>query len=47
MKGRFSKTEIREKVLQALHLVQLDGYEDRPAPFLSGAGVSTRSKASI
>ena len=36
MKGRFSKAEIRDKVLQVLHLVQLDGYEDRPAPFLSG-----------
>jgi iron(III) transport system ATP-binding protein len=36
MKGRFSKAEIREKVLKALDLVQLTGYEDRPAPFLSG-----------
>jgi iron(III) transport system ATP-binding protein len=36
MKGRFSKSEIREKVLKALDLVQLTGYEDRPAPFLSG-----------
>ncbi|MDH3239354.1 MAG: ABC transporter ATP-binding protein [Alphaproteobacteria bacterium] len=36
MKGRFSKAEIREKVMKALDLVQLDGYEDRPAPFLSG-----------
>ena len=36
MKGRFSKAEIREKVLQVLDLVQLSGYEDRPAPFLSG-----------
>ncbi len=36
MKGRYSKAEIREKVLQVLDLVQLSGYEDRPAPFLSG-----------
>jgi iron(III) transport system ATP-binding protein len=36
MKGRFSKTEIRDKVMKALELVQLSGYEDRPAPFLSG-----------
>ena len=36
MKGRFTKAEIREKVLKALELVQLVGYEDRPAPFLSG-----------
>jgi iron(III) transport system ATP-binding protein len=36
MKGRFSKTEIHEKVLRALDLVQLTGYENRPAPFLSG-----------
>jgi iron(III) transport system ATP-binding protein len=36
MKGRFSKPEIRDKVMQALELVQLSGYEDRPAPFLSG-----------
>ena len=36
MRGRFSKKEIREKVLKVLHLVQLDGLEDRPAPFLSG-----------
>ena len=36
MKGRFSKSEIREKVMAALDLVQLNGYEDRPAPFLSG-----------
>ncbi|HUD00065.1 MAG TPA: ABC transporter ATP-binding protein [Candidatus Polarisedimenticolaceae bacterium] len=36
MKGRFSGSEIREKVLKALDLVQLSGYEDRPAPFLSG-----------
>ena len=36
MRGRFSKSEIRDKVMQALELVQLGGYEDRPAPFLSG-----------
>jgi iron(III) transport system ATP-binding protein len=36
MRRRFSKVEIRVKVLEALALVQLDGLEDRPAPFLSG-----------
>jgi len=36
MRGRFSRKEIREKVLNALTLVQLDGYAERPAPFLSG-----------
>jgi iron(III) transport system ATP-binding protein len=36
MRGRMSKSALREKVLGALSLVQLDGYEDRPAPFLSG-----------
>jgi iron(III) transport system ATP-binding protein len=36
MKRKFSSQEIREKVLQALSLVQLDGLENRPAPFLSG-----------
>jgi iron(III) transport system ATP-binding protein len=36
MRGKFSRQEIRAKVLQALSLVQLDGLEDRPAPFLSG-----------
>ena len=36
MRGRFSRSEIKQKVLQALHLVQLFGLEDRPAPFLSG-----------
>ena len=35
-KRRFSKQEMRSKVLEALSLVQLDGLEDRPAPFLSG-----------
>ncbi len=34
--GRMAKGVIREKVLKALALVQLEGYEDRPAPFLSG-----------
>jgi iron(III) transport system ATP-binding protein len=33
---RPNKADIREKVLKALALVQLDGLEDRPAPFLSG-----------
>ena len=36
MGGRMSKAAIRDKVLKALALVQLEGYEDRPAPFLSG-----------
>jgi iron(III) transport system ATP-binding protein len=36
MRGRFSKAEIKDKVAKALTLVQLDGYQDRPAPFLSG-----------
>jgi iron(III) transport system ATP-binding protein len=36
MRGRFSRGEIKEKVRKALHLVQLSGLEDRPAPFLSG-----------
>ena len=36
MRGRFNRAEIKEKVAQALHLVQLQGLEDRPAPFLSG-----------
>ena len=36
MRGRFSKSQIRDKVLKALALVQLNGYADRPAPFLSG-----------
>ena len=36
MRGRFSRTEIVEKVKKALALVQLSGLEDRPAPFLSG-----------
>jgi iron(III) transport system ATP-binding protein len=36
MRGRFSRAEMREKVMRALELVQLTGYEGRPAPFLSG-----------
>jgi iron(III) transport system ATP-binding protein len=36
MRRRFSRAEIREKVMRALELVQLTGYEGRPAPFLSG-----------
>ncbi len=36
MRGRFSRAEIKEKVGQALNLVQLSGLEDRPAPYLSG-----------
>lgn len=36
MKGRFNRDEIRDKVMRALELVQLSGYEKRPAPFLSG-----------
>ncbi|MGE5304814.1 MAG: ABC transporter ATP-binding protein [Alphaproteobacteria bacterium] len=30
------RSQIREKVVKALRLVQLDGLADRPAPFLSG-----------
>ncbi|MFN4281363.1 MAG: ABC transporter ATP-binding protein [Alphaproteobacteria bacterium] len=36
MRGKFSRAEIKQKVDQALHLVQLDGLQERPAPFLSG-----------
>jgi len=36
MRGRFSRKQIRDKVLNALTLVQLDNYAERPAPFLSG-----------
>jgi iron(III) transport system ATP-binding protein len=36
MKRKYSQQQIREKVAQALALVQLDGLADRPAPFLSG-----------
>jgi iron(III) transport system ATP-binding protein len=35
-KKRFSGDEIRTRVRKALAMVQLDGLEDRPAPFLSG-----------
>jgi iron(III) transport system ATP-binding protein len=35
-KKRHSKDEMKRKVRDALHLVKLDGLEDRPAPFLSG-----------
>jgi iron(III) transport system ATP-binding protein len=35
-RGGIPKSEIREKVLKALSLVQLDGLANRPAPFLSG-----------
>jgi iron(III) transport system ATP-binding protein len=34
--GRMRKADIRDRVLKALALVQLEGCEDRPAPFLSG-----------
>jgi iron(III) transport system ATP-binding protein len=33
---RCSRSEIKERVTKALRLVQLSGFEDRPAPFLSG-----------
>src|SRR5258706_13392195 len=33
---KFSKNDIKKKVLHALDLVQLAGFADRPAPFLSG-----------
>jgi iron(III) transport system ATP-binding protein len=33
---RPSRTEIRARVAKALHLVHLDGLEERPAPYLSG-----------
>ena len=35
-KQRFSRSQIREKVEKALSTVQLNGLEDRPAPYLSG-----------
>lgn len=35
-KPRPSRAEAKERVMTALSLVQLDGLEDRPAPFLSG-----------
>ena len=36
MRGKFNRKELREKVMTALTLVQLEQYADRPAPFLSG-----------
>ena len=33
---RFPRSEIKDRVSHALRLVQLTGFEDRPAPFLSG-----------
>ena len=33
---RVPKREVKERVRKALHLVQMDGLEDRPAPLLSG-----------
>jgi iron(III) transport system ATP-binding protein len=36
MGRRFSRAEIADKVRTALRLVQLEGLEERPAPFLSG-----------
>ena len=36
MRQRLSGDEIRTRVRKALAMVQLDGLEDRPAPFLSG-----------
>ena len=36
MRPRPSDKEMRERVARALELVQLSGYESRPAPFLSG-----------
>jgi iron(III) transport system ATP-binding protein len=36
MGRKFSQQEIRQRVLKALSMVQLQGLEDRPAPFLSG-----------
>ena len=36
MGRRYSRSELREKVLHTLELVKLGGLEDRPAPFLSG-----------
>ncbi len=35
-KGKLPKAEVRERVLEALSLVRLDGLERRPAPQLSG-----------
>ncbi len=36
MKEKLSRTELRSRVMKALELVQLSGFENRPAPFLSG-----------
>jgi iron(III) transport system ATP-binding protein len=36
MRPRVSEADIRRRVEKALELVQLSGYESRPAPFLSG-----------
>lgn len=35
-KRKTSKAQLRDKVMKALSLVQLDKFADRPAPFLSG-----------
>ena len=35
-KRKVPRNELREKVMKALNLVQLDDFADRPAPFLSG-----------
>jgi len=35
-KRKVAKQDLREKVMKALSLVQLDTFADRPAPFLSG-----------
>ncbi|MFQ5849665.1 MAG: ABC transporter ATP-binding protein [Candidatus Binatia bacterium] len=35
-KRKASRRELRDRVMKALSLVQLDSLEDRPAPFLSG-----------
>lgn len=36
MRPRVSDAEIKERVARSLELVQLTGYDERPAPFLSG-----------
>lgn len=36
VKPKISEDKIKERVTKALELVQLSGYESRPAPFLSG-----------
>jgi iron(III) transport system ATP-binding protein len=35
-KQRLSRSQIRDRVTEALRLVQLEGLEDRPSPLLSG-----------